>query len=596
MRVDDGLLHYYQRELTYLREQGAAFAQRHPQLAARLALDGAESPDPHTERLIEAQAFLAARVHRDLDREFPQVASALLEQLAPTLTQPIPATTVVQMTLDPSQGKVTAGLRVPRHTPLLATGADGQTCRLRSAWDSVVWPLQVIDTRLVDGRQLQLHLRCADGVDLAELELDALRLHVGGDWNQAVALHELLVTGVQSIALCDGDGRVQPLARRQWRELGFDPQADVLPRPAHAAPAHSLLQTLFASPRSFHFFELTGLRGRLGRGRECELRFDLPGAAARLPGPLDAQALRCGCVPAVNLFECSSEPIRIDPRQQEFRLRPGRRSEAQPEPTEVVSVLSVQASDPDGQRSHRIPSFAAMDLSTLSAGAGVFWSARRDEGEPAERVDSALWLAFTDSGQAAVLPPEPVVWARLLCSNGRLAAAIGSGTRLQAQGVSAALQVHSLYPATPARPAPLAAQALWQLVALLRLNHGALQPAAQADTPQARSAALRDLLLLLSDRSARDLALLRGLRDVTTRPAVARLAGPAWQGPCRGTDVELDFDEEAFIGGSPLLLCAVLARFLALHTTVNSFVRLSVRRRHEIWYQWPPQTGYQPLI
>lgn len=596
MRIDDGLLHYYQRELAYLREQGAAFARRHPKVAARLALDGSESPDPHTERLIEAQAFLAARVHRDLDRELPQLASDLLEQLAPTLAQPIPSTAVVQMALDPSQGKVTAGLLVPRHTALLAQGPDGQTCRMRSAWDCRLWPLQVVDTRLVDGRLLQLRLRCAEGIDLAELELDALTLHVAGEWSQAVALHELLVTGVAGIALCDSDGRVQPLARRQWRELGFDPQSDVLPRPAHAAPAHSLLQTLFASPRSFHFFELSGLRGRLGHGRECEIHFDLPGAAAQLPGPLDAQALRCGCVPAVNLFECSSEPIRIDPRQHEFRLQPNRRSETQPAPSEVVSVLSVHASDPDGQRVHRIPSFAAMDLTALSEGAGVFWSARRDEAEPAERVDSAVWLAFTDSGRSVVLPAEPVVWARLLCSNGRLTQPLAAGTRLQAQGVSAALQVHCLYPATPARPAPLAAQALWRLVALLRLSHGALLPGAQADGPRERSAALRDQLLLLSDRSARDQALLRGLRDVTARPATARLSGPAWQGACRGTDVELDFDEEAFIGGSPLLLCAVLARFLALHTTVNSFVRLSVRRRHEIWHQWPPLTGHQALI
>lgn len=103
MRVSDDLLHYYQQELVYLRDHGAEFAQRYPKVAARLALSGAESPDPHTERLIQAQAFLAARVHRDLDREFPHFAAALLDHLCPSLNQPVPSMTVAALRADPSQ-------------------------------------------------------------------------------------------------------------------------------------------------------------------------------------------------------------------------------------------------------------------------------------------------------------------------------------------------------------------------------------------------------------------------------------------------------------------------------------------------------------
>ena len=58
----------------------------------------------------------------------------------------------------------------------------------------------------------------------------------------------------------------------------------------------------------------------------------------------------------------------------------------------------------------------------------------------------------------------------------------------------------------------------------------------------------------------------------------------------------VEFDEAAFAGGSPLLLSAVLARFFALYTTVNTFVRLSVLRRGEVWKQWPPMTGRQTLL
>src|SRR6201996_5151114 len=102
MAAED-ILQYYKHEPAYLRAQGADFAQRYPKVAARLALHGTESLDPHTERLIEATAFLAARVHRDLDQEFPQVASALLDNVCPTLVQPTPSVSVAQFELDPSQ-------------------------------------------------------------------------------------------------------------------------------------------------------------------------------------------------------------------------------------------------------------------------------------------------------------------------------------------------------------------------------------------------------------------------------------------------------------------------------------------------------------
>ncbi len=78
MNTQDDLLEYYRRELGYLRTQSADFAERYPKVARHLVLSGAETPDPHTEHLIESVAFLTARVHRDLNRDLPAVASAML--------------------------------------------------------------------------------------------------------------------------------------------------------------------------------------------------------------------------------------------------------------------------------------------------------------------------------------------------------------------------------------------------------------------------------------------------------------------------------------------------------------------------------------
>src|ERR1700694_1149831 len=123
--VRDELLEYYERELTYLRQMGAEFAEKYPKVASRLLLEPTRCEDPHVERLIEAAAFLAARVHLKIDDEFPEITEALLTVLYPHYIRPIPSMTVVQFHLDPEQGKLSGGLPIPRGSMLYSRGVDG---------------------------------------------------------------------------------------------------------------------------------------------------------------------------------------------------------------------------------------------------------------------------------------------------------------------------------------------------------------------------------------------------------------------------------------------------------------------------------------
>ena len=75
---------------------GGEFAQKHPRIAARLLLTADGCDDPHVERLIESFAFMAARTHRRIDDDFPQLSEALLNLIYPSYLRPIPAMTVVE--------------------------------------------------------------------------------------------------------------------------------------------------------------------------------------------------------------------------------------------------------------------------------------------------------------------------------------------------------------------------------------------------------------------------------------------------------------------------------------------------------------------
>lgn len=585
------MLEYYRRELDYLRTQSADFAARYPKVAQRLVLSGDESADPHTERLIESVAFLTARVHRDLDRDFPAVASAMLDNLCPSLTQPVPAMTVVQMRLDASQGKVMAGMPVARGVTLSTTAASGENCRFQVAWDTTLWPLSVASIKLEDTRTLRLDLRCDTGIDIAELELDSLRLHLAGDLLTTMPLHELLISELERIELLAGDGTLHRLGPNSLCEVGFDEDQAILAQPAHAHPAYALLQEYFAFPRKFQFFDLKGLRGRLGSGAGFSVRFVF-NRSARVLAQLSADTFRLGCVPAVNLFKVTSEPLRLDRRQYEYLLIPDYQRDSV---MEVHSVLSVTLSDPRADRAQTIPSMFAESAPDSgngdgNGGAGVFWSLRREMSLRKGINGSDVYLSFVDRSDVRADPGEPVVYAQLLCTNRNLAEQIGPGTRFYGEGVSSSTEIRALYQPSTQRAPVLEAKALWSLVSLLRLNHRSLVDGSTGVHT------LQQMLMLFAGDSARDQGQVRGVKSMLASAATTRVGRDTWRGHCRGTDIVLEFDADAFVGTSPLVLAGVLSRFFALYTSANSFVRLAVWRNGEPWMQWPAMSGRQCLI
>src|SRR3954447_24279289 len=94
--MNDELLAYYNGELAFLREMGAEFAAKYPKVAGRLALEADKCEDPHVERLLEGFAFLAGRVRRKIDDEFPEISDALLNILYPHYLRPLPSMTIAQ--------------------------------------------------------------------------------------------------------------------------------------------------------------------------------------------------------------------------------------------------------------------------------------------------------------------------------------------------------------------------------------------------------------------------------------------------------------------------------------------------------------------
>ncbi len=586
--ADNDILDYYLRELTWLREQGRDFAYRYPKVGSRLDLHGGESQDPHTERLIESVAFLAARVRRDIDADFPRIATTLLENLCPSLLAPVPSMTVMQIALNDAQGKVTAGLRVPRHTALVASADSGEEVRFRTAWDTTLWPLQLVDAQIDDEGRIALHIETRGGIDLSELELDSLRLHLSGDSGTVATLYECMAARLREIRV-EHEGAISPRIARlpasACRRIGFDDEHAVLPQARGAHPAFGMLQEYFAFPAKFHFFDIVGLRALKLSGTRFTLRLDAGGTSRKLR-KLSADNLRLGCTVAVNLFPRTSEPVQIDHTQHEVLLVADRAREAW---TEIHTIEQVTASDPGSDRPLPIPQFSSLGHAS-DRHEGVYWAARRERSLRRDINGTDMFLSFVDQRNTRRAPSSPIVYARTLCTNRGLAEQVTPQTRIRGEGISNGLEIRCLVEPSRQRTPPLGNETVWRLASLLTLNHHSL---VNGDTGRDR---LREMLSLFASDQHRDLEQIRGISGLSARPVTRQVGSDAWRGHCRGTGLMLEMDTDAYVGSSALLFSAVLAHFFALYTTVNSFVELGVWRGDECLVQWPPLAGAQELV
>ena len=157
---------------------GGEFARKYPKVAGRLMLDADRCDDPHVNRLLEGFAFLAARVHRRIDDDFPEICESLTRIIHPAYLRPVPSMTIVECQADPAQGKKTAGMRVPRGTPLVTKATvEGLACRFQTAYDVELWPFTVASAEWRQPERMQRPPRATVGTQAVAAIRMRLRCH-----------------------------------------------------------------------------------------------------------------------------------------------------------------------------------------------------------------------------------------------------------------------------------------------------------------------------------------------------------------------------------------------------------------------------------
>ncbi|HVX65311.1 MAG TPA: type VI secretion system baseplate subunit TssF [Bryobacteraceae bacterium] len=610
----DELLDYYERELTFLRQMGAEFAEKYPKIASRLLLEPDRCEDPHVERMVEAFAFLAARVHRKIDDEFPEITEALLGILFPHYIRPVPSMSIVEFHVDPEQGKLTTGIKVRRGTLLYSRSVDGVPCRFRTCYDTTLWPLSVAEAQWTTpdrlnppvraanaAAALRFELKCLPDVSFEKLEMSSLRFYLNGESNLVHTVYELLLNNCAQILVRDpGQPRTRPLELPydSIRAAGFSESEAMLPYSRRSFAGYRLLQEYFSFPEKFFFVELGNLDrlGAAGFTDRAEIivlisPFERADREQMLELGVSAKTLRPDCSPIINLFEHTAEPIMVDQLRHEYPVEPDvRRRHA----LEVFSIEEVVSANPQSQEVTRFEPFFSYRHSQVRDPKQMFWHATRRASTRRGDEGTDIFLTTVDrTGRPASANVETLT-VRCLCTNRDLPARLPFGSEtgdFEIEGLPSVRRIVALKkPAATLRP-PVGGAALWRLISQLSLNYLSL-------VSEGKEAFQEVLGLYNFSDSAHLGKQIQGINSLTSRKHFARVVSENGISFVRGTQVEMLFDEEQFVGGGVFLFASVIEHFLGLYVSMNSFSQLVARtaQRKEVLREWPPRAGEAVLL
>ncbi|HZA13708.1 MAG TPA: type VI secretion system baseplate subunit TssF, partial [Myxococcaceae bacterium] len=556
---------YYQSELTFLREMGAAFGRANPALAGLLAERGG---DPDVERLLEGFAFLTARVRERIDDAVPEVVQGLAELLLPHYLRVLPASTVVEFA--PLARALRARSTLPRGTEVSSTPVDGTSCLFRTTAEVDLLPLTLVETVLENAGsstpslKLQFHTTVQGKAEVFQERGVTLYLH--GDYPQASTVLLWLARHCTGITVRSSEG-IAPvrLPPSHLRFVGADPERALLPWPTRALEGFRSIQELFLSVEKFLFVSVEKLQQAAGAaGERFEMAFELdrpPPISGRLPKDI----FRLHCAPVVNLFSSSADPVATRLVGQEHLVRA---SGLDPQHMEVYSVDGVTGLRAGRGERRRYAPYTAF-AHARGEEATAFYRIRRARSVLDDGMD--VFLSFEAPREVPAGLEEETLSIELTCTNRSLP------TRLQVGDVSvptpsspSAVRFKNITAVRqPVRP-PLGTELHWRLLSHLALNQRSLMDAE----------ALRAVMALYNFDTSADLPTSRAnalrigsVRSVRAEPATTYAGGA----PVRGTRVRVEVDEAGFAGpGDIFLFGSALDELLAHHVSLNAFSELRV--------------------
>ncbi len=624
--MDPRLLEYYNRELQFIREMGAEFAQTYPRIAAKLGMDGIECADPYVERLLEGFAFLAARVQLKIDARHPEFTQHLLEMVYPDFLNPVPSCAMAEFVPELKDTALEAGITIRRGSSLRTLLAKGErtACEFRTAQDVTLWPLSITQVRYLSGSgalssqgiavdartRAAIHLRfkISPGMKLGALPLKSLRIFIKATADIAHKVHEQVIANCLGfyIRSTEAGAPVHFRSAGSVVQAGLDDDEAMLPATRTGFHGYRLLQEYFTFSERFLFFSIQDLDGLCAdfRGDEFEIYLALDRIQSSLENTLDPSHFRLFATPVVNLFPREVDRMHLTPYETEHHVVPDRN---RPMDFEIYSIQRVAALGEAGDTLIELSPFYSASHRTARDDERAYYTLQRRQrlysnrqvqgGARTNYIGTECFISITDSQQRVWTGDLRQLDLQAMCTNRDLPIQVSMGkglTDFVLEGAAPLETIRCIAGPTYPRPSPAFGDTAWRLISHLTLNYLSL-----LDTnPASGAESLRELLALYADvNDTTTRRQIDGVRNISHRPVVRRMpiSGPISYG--RGLQIDLVLDDAAFEGTGILLLGSVLERFFARYVSLNSYtqLRLNSQTRGEV-KQWPARLGNRQIL
>lgn len=579
----DILSEYYQYELSYLRSASSEFASKFPKIARRLDLSHNESSDPHVERMIESFAFLTGKLQKQIDDQFPEIASALLEVLYKPLMLPLPSCVMVNFDVDIPRAAKAPGFNIPKNTLLYALSHSGENCTFRTSHDLQLWPINIENIEIVQKEHipnyyarstyyLKIGLKYS-GIAGAQTP-KKLRFYIQAD---------ALLRGKIFSSIFSAEENVLHQTDKNFTFLsgispvGIEVDESLLPYPSSTFQGFRLLQEYFMFSEKFYGFDvdisnLSDING--------EFFLYIP-MSYDIAMKISTKNFSLSSVPAINLFPKVSEPLRLDYKQVEYcMVADFRRYHS----NEIYSIEKMAVIDSQNNDEIIIPEFFSCDHSSQESENQLFWTSKRKKSYMTDALGEDVYISFIDLNFNPQFPSEKIFYAHTLCTNRFAAEQIPVNGKLQIELSAPIKNVYCLDRPTNQKSSIKTGEILWKLISALSLNSLSFS----ADGIKK----LKEILYIFADIADSNLSgEIDAILSIDSTIQIKRLDEQIWRGFARGTNVEISFDESIPNLGLPLSL--IISKFLSSYTSINTFVEVSVKNtfKNRILRKWKHNFG-----
>ena len=384
-------------------------------------------------------------------------------------------------------------------------------------------------------------------------KIDSLRFHLDGESGLVNVLYELLFSKLTRILVRDPTpgSKVQPviLPASALRAVGFSEHEGMVPYSRRSFVGHRLLMEYFTFPEKFFFVEVTGLEEVWAAGFKdaAELVFlisDVEGndRQQRLELELSKKTFRLGCTPAVNLFTQVAEPVQLTQRKYEYPIVPDVR---RPYATEIFSVDEVGCINTTTQQTPTFQPFYSLRHSGRTQKHECYWLARRRPSNRPNDEGSDMSLSLVDLSMRPANPDANILSIRTTCTNRDLPSRLTFGNEdgdFELEGSILLKRIVALRKPTPPVRPPSGKSGLWRLISHLSLSY--LSLVEEGKEPLQQILRLYDI-----GRSAYSQNVIDSILAVRSRRHFARVSADSGITFARGMRVDLELDEDQFVGG-----------------------------------------------